>query len=181
VHWYALPRSSFQLGIDCLLYGYSYRFCLTLVSSSCRPIPVLWYMRLNCYSSFVVWSPHKILKCLFFVTFDVYCIRGVLASCHVQLYPILWMHNEYNRALTRLGAGVVICLERGTDLSMAELMPLSLASVKSRLVFPFWYRLTWVVPEKGPLNGCVCVLHIKCKKSQQLRVLTVCHSDVLRD
>ena len=23
--------------------------------------------------------------------------------------------------------------------------------------FPFWYRLTWVVPEKGPLNGCVCV------------------------
>jgi len=23
------------------------------------------------------------------------------------------------------------------------------------LVLPFWYWLTWVVPEKGPLNGCV--------------------------
>ena len=34
---------------------------------------------------------------------------------------------------------------------------LSLASVKSRLVSPFCYRLTRVVPEKGPLNGCVCV------------------------
>ena len=34
---------------------------------------------------------------------------------------------------------------------------LSLASLKSRLILPFWYRLTWVVPEKGPLNGCVCV------------------------
>ena len=34
---------------------------------------------------------------------------------------------------------------------------LSLASVKSRLVLPFWCWLTWVVPEKGPLNGCVCV------------------------
>ena len=34
---------------------------------------------------------------------------------------------------------------------------LSLASVKSRLVLPFWYRPTWVVPEKGPLNVCVCV------------------------
>ena len=34
---------------------------------------------------------------------------------------------------------------------------LSLASVKSRLLLPFWYRLTWVVPEKEPLNGCVCV------------------------
>jgi len=36
---------------------------------------------------------------------------------------------------------------------------LSLASVKSRLVLPFWYRLTQVVLEKGPLNGCVCVLY----------------------
>ena len=40
---------------------------------------------------------------------------------------------------------------------MAQLIPLSLASVKSRLVLLFWYRLTWVVPEKGPLNVCVCV------------------------
>jgi len=30
-------------------------------------------------------------------------------------------------------------------------------SVKSRLVLSFWYRLTRVVLEKGPLNGCVCV------------------------
>ena len=37
---------------------------------------------------------------------------------------------------------------------------LSLAPVKSRLVLPFWYWLTWVVPDKGPLNVCknVCVL-----------------------
>jgi len=58
---------------------------------------------------------------------------------------------------------MVICLEQGADLHMAQLMTLpllcllTLASVKSRLVLPFWYRLTWVVPEKGPLNGCVCV------------------------
>jgi len=35
---------------------------------------------------------------------------------------------------------------------------LSLASVKSRLVLPFWYRLTQVVLDKGPLNGCVYIL-----------------------
>ena len=40
---------------------------------------------------------------------------------------------------------------------MAQLMPLSLASVKSRLVLPFWYQLTRMVPDKGPLNGCVCL------------------------
>jgi len=55
---------------------------------------------------------------------------------------------------------MVICLERGADLHMLlRLMPLpltvSLASVKSRLVLPFWYRPTRVVPEKGPLKGCV--------------------------
>jgi len=49
----------------------------------------------------------------------------------------------------RWGAGMVICLELGADLS--------LASVKSRLVLPFWYRITQVVLEKGPLNVCVCV------------------------
>ena len=37
---------------------------------------------------------------------------------------------------------------------------LSLASVKSRFVLPFWYQLTRVVPDKEPLNGCVCVIHV---------------------
>ena len=55
---------------------------------------------------------------------------------------------------------MVICLELDADLHMAQLMPLPLTIScfsKSRLVLPFWYRLTRVVPEKGPLNGCVCV------------------------
>ena len=34
---------------------------------------------------------------------------------------------------------------------------LSLASVKSWLVLPFWYRPTRVVPDKGPLNACAHV------------------------
>jgi len=53
---------------------------------------------------------------------------------------------------------MVICLERGADLHMVQLMSLPLTvSVKSGLVLPFWYRLTWVFPEKGPLNECVFV------------------------
>jgi len=39
---------------------------------------------------------------------------------------------------------------------------LSLASVKSRLVLPFCYRLARVVPDKGPLNGWVCVCVCVC-------------------
>ena len=52
---------------------------------------------------------------------------------------------------------MVICLQRGADLHTAQLMPLPLtasALVKSRVVLPFWYRLTRVVLDKWPLNGC---------------------------
>jgi len=41
----------------------------------------------------------------------------------------------------------------------------SLGSVKSRLVLPFWYRLTRVVQEKGPLNGSVCVCVRACVRA----------------
>jgi len=48
-------------------------------------------------------------------------------------------------------------------------MVISLASVKSRLVLPFWYQLTRVIPEKGPLNGCVCVcVNDKAKETSKL-------------
>jgi len=63
------------------------------------------------------------------------------------------------------GAGVVICLERGANLHIAQLMPLLLTVScfsKIQIAFAFWYRLIWVVPDKGPLNGCVCVCVCVC-------------------
>jgi len=54
------------------------------------------------------------------------------------------------------GAGVVVCLEQCADLLMPLPLTVSCFS-KIQIGLPFWYRLTWVVPEKGPLNGCVCV------------------------
>jgi len=42
---------------------------------------------------------------------------------------------------------------------------LSLAPVKSTLVLPFWYRLTRVVPDKGPLNGCVYKTQVESRLS----------------
>jgi len=64
------------------------------------------------------------------------------------------IHNEW------WGAGMVTCLELGADLHMAQLMPLPLTVScfsKIQIGFVFWYRLTQVVLEKGPLNGFVCV------------------------
>ena len=63
--------------------------------------------------------------------------------------------------LSGWGTGMVVCLERDADLHMAQLMPLPLTFScfsKIQIGLPFCrYWLTRVVPEKGPLNGCVCV------------------------
>ena len=78
------------------------------------------------------------------------------------------------------GAGVVICLERGADLQMAQLMPLPLTvSCFSKIQVGF----TFVVlahpcrPGKGPLNGCMCVFMLSLKQGDifelQFRLFSV--------
>jgi len=67
------------------------------------------------------------------------------------------------RPVKKLSCGVLEWLSVWSEMqtcirpSWCHCHSLSLASVKSRLVLPFWYRLTRIVLEKGPLNGCVCV------------------------
>ena len=59
---------------------------------------------------------------------------------------------------------MVVCLERGADLHTAQLMSLPLTVScfsKIQIGFTFlvqWYRLTQVVLEKRPLNGCSVVV-----------------------
>ena len=55
---------------------------------------------------------------------------------------------------------MVVYLEQGADLHMAQLMPLTLTVTcfsKIQIDFIFLVVAHRVVPEKGPLNGCVCV------------------------
>jgi len=60
---------------------------------------------------------------------------------------------------------MVICLERGADLHMAQQMPLPVTVScfsKIQIGLPFWYRLTQIVLDNGPLNGCACVCVCVC-------------------
>ena len=83
---------------------------------------------------------------------------------------------------------MVICLELGAHLHMAQLMPLPLTVSyfsKIQIGLPFWYRLTRVVPEKGPLNARarVCVLRSIYHQHQPtplLRVFTPLNIHVIR-
>jgi len=64
------------------------------------------------------------------------------------------------------GAGVVICLEQGADLHMAQLMPLPPTVScfnKIQSGFTFLVLAHPGSPGKGPLNGGVCVCN-SCQK-----------------
>ena len=93
-----------------------------------------------------------------------WCGCGVAFSA----LTLLVGRQEGHPACKKLSGGVLAWLSVWSEVqtcmwpSWCHCHSLSLASVKSRLVLPFWYRLTWVVPEKGPLNGCVCAGVVIC-------------------
>jgi len=95
--------------------------------------------------------------------------RAVKRELWVTAFSALTLlvgRQEGHPACKKLSGGVLAWLSVWSKVqtyiwtSWCHCHSLSLASVKSRLVLPFWYRPTRVVLEKGPLNGCVCVLWV---------------------
>jgi len=93
-------------------------------------------------------------------------IAHSISACWYRPFSALTLlvgRQEGHPACKKLSTGVLVWLSGWSEMqtciwpSWCHCHSLSLASVKSRLVLPFWYRLTWVIPEKGPLNVCVCV------------------------
>ena len=95
------------------------------------------------------------LSPLFCLSIVWFCLSVCLLFAFSAL-TLLVGRQEGHPACKKLSGGVLawfICLERGADLHISQLMPLpftsqSLAPVKSRLVLPFWYR---------PTGVCVCM------------------------
>jgi len=84
-----------------------------------------------------------------------------LSVCMYAL-TVLVGRQEGHPACKKLSGGVLLWLSVWSKVlaciwpSWCHCHSLSLASVKSILVLPFWYRLTWVVPEKRVVKR-VCV------------------------
>jgi len=91
-----------------------------------------------------------------FIFTYMYFVWTLLAGCSPSVLWCCWLGGRKDIWPVKTEwwddhAGVVICLGWDADLHMAQLMPLPLTvscSSKSRLVLPFWYWLTWVVPDK---------------------------------
>jgi len=92
------------------------------------------------------------------------CVYILCVNCLQCFCGCLIGRQEGHPACKKLSGGVLVwlsvCSEVQTCMrpSWCHCHSLSLSSVKPRLVLPFWYRLTWVVPDKGPLNVCVYIL-----------------------
>ena len=86
-----------------------------------------------------------------------------IITCAFSALMLLVGRQEGHPACKKLSGGVLAWLSACSEVqtciwfSWCHCHSLSLASVKSRLVLPFWYRLTRVVSDKEPLNGCVRV------------------------
>ena len=81
---------------------------------------------------------------------------SVLSHCWLGGRKGIWSVKK----LEWRGTGVVVCLEQGTDLHMAQLMPLPLTIScfsKIQIGFTFLVPAHLGSPDKGLLNGCVCV------------------------
>ena len=94
--------------------------------------------------------------------FYMHCYRTFFAFSALTLL-IGW--QEGHPACKKLSGGVLTWLSVWIEVqtciwpSWCHCHSLSLASVKSRLVLPFWYRLTRAILDKGPLTVCVCVCY----------------------
>ena len=90
------------------------------------------------------------------------CVLLLLYAFSALTLLVGW--QEGHPACKKLNSGVLAWLSVWSEVQTCiwpsgfHCHSLSLASAKSRLVLPFWYRLTQVVSDKGPLNGCVCAL-----------------------
>ena len=111
-------------------------------------------------------SPHpSFFEILNFIQYMKFCASSALT--------LLVGRQEGHPVCKKLSGGVLAWLSVWSEVqtciwpSWCHCHSLSLAPVKSRLVLPFWYRLTRVVPDKVPLSGCVCVCYMKFYSASQ--------------
>ena len=136
---------------------------LLLLFFSAQNWRVKWHILLLVWCSLN--KHYNIECCSFFVhlVFLFYYLFSVLFClfCAFSALTVFFGQQEGNPACKRLSGGVLMWLSVWSEVqtymwpSWCHCHPLSLASVKSRLVLPFWYRLNWVVPENGHWMGVV--------------------------
>jgi len=131
--------------------------CVKTSSISCR-VPSA-----NC-SSFTYWTSPRIGPETWIYLYTHVTFFTCLQCLCLHLLWRCWLGSRKGiQSVRKLSGGVLAWLSVWSEVqtciwsSWCHYHSLSVASVKFRLFLPFWYRLTQVVLDKGPLNGCVYV------------------------
>ena len=139
-----------------------------------RTTRVSWYQKGKTNLDFTEardseWQWHQVKALKATHTCTLHSFRFMYETLHVQqsLPSVLWPcwlgGRKGIRPVKKLGDEVLAWLSVWREVqtciwsSWCHCHSLSLASVKSRLVLPFWYRLTRVVLDKRLLNVYVCI------------------------
>ena len=100
---------------------------------------LLWTSILHCHSPFVATVARRL-------RYSYSWLRLVLVVVSTVATPGEWQCKIRTGGVRRLAVA------NGPNIFQMLLV----SSVKFRLVLPFCCHLTWVVPDKRPLNGCCC-------------------------
>ena len=126
------------------------------------------FVKLTMWNWCTAWT---IMCCLFWHIISCwilnffYCVLHAIGYFRFSAFSALTLlvgQQEGHPACKKLNGGVLVWLSVWSEVqtciwpSWCHCHSMPLSSVKSRLVLLFWYRLTRLVPEKGPLNVCVC-------------------------
>jgi len=117
---------------------------LKLTTNISQALP--WYFPNSC----------QILRCWMHCFYTILVHTLIISS--LQCFDAVVGRQKGHLACKKLSGGVLAWLSVRSEVqtciwpSWWHCHSLSLSSVKSRLVIPFRYWLTWVVPDKGSLN-----------------------------
>ena len=131
----------------------------SVIVAICYVLPVSWMMSCLhimdhtavCQKCCSEWHHYIII----IIIKGIYIAQGAFSAL-----TLLVGRQEGHPACKKQSGGVLALLSVWSEVqtciwpSWCHCHSLSLAPVKSRLVLPFWYRLTQVVLEKRPWNGC---------------------------
>ena len=132
------------------------------------PLTVFCFSKIQIGSTFLVPAYHIVPEkngCMYVWELVLSKVNSSSSSNNMAFSALMLLvgWQEGHPACKKLSGWVLVWLSVWSEVqtciwsSWCHCHPLSLASVKSRLVLPFWYQLTRVVPDKRTVKWmCVC-------------------------
>ena len=127
---------------------------VTVLNINIRPFQTLRKNSLHALITFFVRRGYslRLQRKLILLCFALLCFLSVCLQC---FDAVGWAAGRAS-GLQKQSGGVLAWLSVWSEVQTC-IWPTVSCSSKIQIGLPFRYRLTRIVPEKGPLNGCVCV------------------------